>query len=57
MSMAIMTLILALPFRFVNSTSASNYIIAFFGAISIVLGIALGADIALGTDFTAVLWY
>ncbi len=57
MSMAIMTLILALPFRFTSSTSAGNYIIAFFGTITIVLGIALGADIALGTDFTGVLWY
>ena len=57
LSMAIMTIILALPFRYSSSEKISNYIIGFFGLLSVALGSALGSDIALGTSFTDVLWY
>ena len=57
LSMAIMTIILALPFRYNSSERISNYIIGFFGLLSVALGAALGSDIALGTSFTDVLWY
>jgi ABC-type nickel/cobalt efflux system permease component RcnA len=57
LSMAIMTIILALPFRYNSSEKISNYIIGFFGLLSVALGAALGSDIAIGTSFTDVLWY
>ena len=57
LSMSIMTLALALPFRFTNSNRFSNYVIGIFGSLSILLGLALGSDIALGTNFTGILWY
>ena len=57
LSMSIMTIILALPFRYNSSERFSNYIISSFGLMSIALGLALGSDIALGTSFTDILWY
>ena len=57
LSMSIMTIILALPFKYNSSEKLSNYIISSFGFLSIALGLALGSDIALGTSFTDVLWY
>ena len=57
LSMSIMTIILALPFRYNSSERFSNYIISSFGLLSIALGLALGSDIALGTSFTDILWY
>lgn len=57
LSMSIMTIILALPFRYNSSDRLSNYIISSFGLLSIALGLALGSDIALGTSFTDILWY
>jgi len=57
LSMSIMTIILALPFRYNSSEKLSNYIVSAFGFLSIALGLALGSDIALGTSFTDVLWY
>ena len=57
LSMSIMTIILALPFRYNFSERFSNYIISSFGLLSIALGLALGSDIALGTSFTDILWY
>ena len=57
LSMSIMTIILALPFRYNSSERFSNYIISSFGLMSIALGLALGSDLALGTSFTEILWY
>ena len=57
LSMSIMTIVLALPFRFSNSDNLSNYIIGIFGFLSILLGMALGSDIAFNTNFTGFLWY
>ena len=57
LSMSIMTIILALPFRYNSSERFSNYIISSFGLMSIALGLALGSDLALGTSFTDILWY
>ena len=57
-SMAIMTIILSLPFAFSSrSNSVGNLVISFAGLLSVVLGCALGSDIVLGTDFTGYLWY
>ena len=57
-SMALMTLVLALPFAFsYKSEKLSNSIIFIAGFLSILLGCALGMDIVLDTNFTGVLWY
>jgi len=57
LSMSIMTLALALPFRFSKSDKFSNYIISIFGSLSILLGLVLGSDLAFDTNFTGFLWY
>ena len=57
LSMSILTIVLAFPFRFSNSDNLSNYIIGIFGFLSILLGMALGSDIAFNTNFTGFLWY
>tara|TARA_Y100000590_G_scaffold268319_2_gene301376 strand:- start:5279 stop:6058 length:780 start_codon:yes stop_codon:yes gene_type:complete len=57
-SMALMTIILSLPFAFSSrSNSVGNVVISFAGLLSVVLGCALGSDIVIGTDFTGYLWY
>ena len=57
-SMSLMTVVLSLPFAlFSKSLGLGNTIISIAGALSIVLGLALGIDIALGTTFTPVLWH
>lgn len=57
-SMALMTLILALPFAFsYKSEKLGNIIISIAGFSSILLGCALGIDITLDTNLTGVLWY
>ena len=56
--MALMSLVLALPFAFsYKSEKLSNSIIFIAGFLSILLGCALGMDIVLDTNFTGVLWY
>jgi ABC-type nickel/cobalt efflux system permease component RcnA len=57
MAMAMMTLVLAVPFKYTNSNKFGNYVVAVFGTLSILLGIALASDIGLGTSYTDVLWY
>tara|TARA_B100000029_G_scaffold382603_1_gene377916 strand:+ start:1896 stop:2672 length:777 start_codon:yes stop_codon:yes gene_type:complete len=56
-SMSIMTIIMSIPFVFTESNRFTNPIISIFGILSIVLGVALGSDIAIGTNFTEFLWY
>ncbi|MFL2763637.1 MAG: hypothetical protein ACJ0A6_01320 [Dehalococcoidia bacterium] len=57
-SMALMTLVLALPFAFsYKSEKLGNSIIFIAGFLSVLLGCALGMDIVLDTNFTGVLWY
>ena len=57
-SMALMTVVLSVPFAMSSrSNNVGNVVLAVAGALSIILGFALGSDITLGTDFTGVLWY
>lgn len=57
-SMAIMTVVLSIPFAMsAGSNKSGNVIISLAGLLSIALGLALGSDIMLGTDFTGILWY
>ena len=56
-SMSIMTIIMSIPFVFTESNRFTNPIISIFGILSIGLGVALGSDIAIGTNFTEFLWY
>ena len=57
-SMALMTILLSVPFVLSSwSNSAGNLIIIVAGLLSITLGLALGSDLVLGTDFTGILWY
>jgi len=55
-SMSLMTIIMSVPFAFSNSNRITGPIISVFGILSIVLGLALGSDIAIGTNFTDYLW-
>ena len=57
-SMALMTIILSIPFVVTqNSNTFPNTVISLAGVLSIALGLALGSDIALGTNMTSILWY
>jgi sulfite exporter TauE/SafE len=57
-SMAIMTVVLSIPFAVSSRSNRSgNIIISVAGLLSIALGLALGSDILLDTDFTGILWY
>ena len=57
-SMAIMTILLSIPFVLSSrSNSVGNTVIAIAGLLSIALGLALGSDLSLGTNFTGILWY
>ena len=57
-SMAIMTILLSIPFVLSSrSNSVGNTVIAIAGLLSISLGLALGSDLSLGTNFTGILWY
>ena len=57
-SMALMTVVMSYPFtKFAKSNAMANVVISIAGILSIVLGLALGSDIAFGTDFTGILWY
>ena len=56
--MALMTVVMSYPFtKFAKSNTMANVVISIAGILSIVLGLALGSDIAFGTDFTGILWY
>jgi ABC-type nickel/cobalt efflux system permease component RcnA len=58
LSMALMTVLLSLPFTFFSqSNMVGNIVISIAGLLSIALGLALGSDIGLGTGFTNYLWY
>jgi ABC-type nickel/cobalt efflux system permease component RcnA len=57
-SMAIMTILLSIPFVLSSgSNRVGNTVIAIAGLLSIALGLALGSDLSLGTNFTGILWY
>ena len=57
-SMALMTVVMSYPFtKFAKSNTMANSVISIAGILSILLGLALGSDIAFGTDFTGILWY
>ena len=56
-AMAIMTIVLSLPFRYLKSSLIGNSLISVFGMLSIILGLSLGSDLTLGTHFTEFLWY
>ena len=57
-SMAVMTIVLSLPFAISSrSHTVGNVIISFAGLTSIGLGAALGSDLTVGTNFTGFLWY
>tara|TARA_B100001750_G_C15380405_1_gene532149 strand:- start:156 stop:932 length:777 start_codon:yes stop_codon:yes gene_type:complete len=57
-SMALMTIVLSIPFVATqNSNTFANTVISLAGVLSIVLGLALGSDIVLGTNMTSILWY
>ena len=57
-SMAVMTIILSIPFTISSrSNTVGNVIISFAGLASIGLGAALGSDLTVGTNFTGFLWY
>jgi hypothetical protein len=40
-----------------RSGNTGNILISIAGILSILLGLALGSDLVLGTDFTGILWY
>jgi ABC-type nickel/cobalt efflux system permease component RcnA len=57
-SMALMTVLLSVPFVVSSwSNNVGNLVIIVAGILSITLGLALGSDLAFGTDFTGILWY
>ena len=57
-SMAIFTMLISAPFAMsAKPGNIGNTVISLAGLLSILLGMALGADIALGTNFTGILWY
>ncbi len=57
-SMALFTILISIPFAIsAKSGRVGNILISTAGALSILLGLALGSDLALGTDFTGILWY
>lgn len=57
-SMAVFTVIISAPFAITSkSDRLSNTVISVAGALSILLGLALGSDIVAGTNFTGILWY
>lgn len=57
-SMAIMTIIMSLPFAFsARSNKIGNSLLFFAGFLSVLFGFALGSDIVIGTDFSGHLWY
>ena len=56
-AMAIMTIVLSLPFKYLKSSLIGNSLISVFGMLSIILGLSLGSDLTLGTHFTEFLWY
>jgi ABC-type nickel/cobalt efflux system permease component RcnA len=57
-SMALFTILIAIPFAMPSrSGNTGNILISIAGILSILLGLALGSDLVLGTDFTGILWY
>ena len=57
-SMALFTILISIPFALpTRSGNVGNILISIAGVLSILLGLALGSDLTLGTDFTGILWY
>ena len=57
-SMAVMTMVLSLPFALsARPNRIGTIVMSIAGTLSVLLGLTLGSDILLGTTFTEYLWY
>ena len=57
-SMALMTVVMSIPLTMSSkSNTISTAMISVAGVLSLTLGLVLGSDLTLGTNFTGILWY